>query len=586
MDIAWMESRPYQRSRASNHAFILVAIVLLGGAAVFALGLVAGRPITFPDETIYAELARNLAAGHGFDLAGAWTYGPIYPLLLAPIFWLAPSIHDGYLAARAFNAVAFASAAVPLWLIGRRFVTKRTALLLAAGGIALPASVYSTKLQTESVAYPVTMWTVLATLAVLARPTRRRQLLLLACLIAAPLVRFELLALTPSLLVTCLVCTPGPARARVRRLWPLVASALSAAVCVVLFLLVSAARGTNESHGLDLQLASLRGFVTQLAGMVAALDLHTGILPFALLLVVVLGLRRTSRIGAWAEGDARVLSMMTLLVAISLATVGSVYLAGIPAVSRPPAPPDRYLLYVVPLILILFARWIEHGAPRLSRMHWGAALAAGLPLIVAATQVHGRGLVATSNALSFMPWMFLRALTTGPWWLLVLAGYCAFCATVWTRARGGTGWLIQPVVSSITLITLCAFAYVSLGSWQAREHTPPGGWLDAHAHAEVVAVWINRPTSRQAFALWEINAMNRNLGRVYYLRQPDTLGPATKLVQGPDGTLLDDGKPVIARYALTSWRTPVVGRLITRSSGLALYRIKPPLRVATLDANQ
>ena len=103
---------------------------------------------------IYGDSARNLAAGHGLEVAGAplsvWTYGPLYLLLIAPIYRVAPSLHTAYLAARGLNCLFFASAAVPIYLFARRFVTKRSALIVAAGGIALPSSVYTTKLQTES----------------------------------------------------------------------------------------------------------------------------------------------------------------------------------------------------------------------------------------------------------------------------------------------------------------------------------------------------------------------------------------------------------------------------------------------------
>ncbi len=213
-------------------------------------------------------------------------------------------------------------------------------------------------------------------------------------------------------------------------------------------------------------------------------------------------------------------------------------------------------------------------------MRWVAPTAAALPLIVAATAVHGQGLVATSNALSFMPWMFFRALVAGPWWLFTLAAYCCLCAGLAMKGGLGRRWLVRPVTGALAVVTLCAFAYVSLGSWNARTRTPPTGWLDARTEADVIGVWVNRPTDRQAFALWEIDTMNRNLTRVHYVKQPDNLGPQTKLTEGSDGRLLDHGKPMSPRYVLTSWRTPVVGRLVALRSGLALYEVRPPLRLA------
>jgi hypothetical protein len=367
-------------------------------------------------------------------------------------------------------------------------------------------------------------------------------------------------------------------------LLPVIIGALSTAFAIALLVLASAAHGANESHGLQLHLVSLRGLAVQLVGMVAALDLYTGIIPFAVFLVLLFGIRRRLHPSALAEGEVRTLAVITLSLAVSLATLGSFYLAAIPAAARPPTPPDRYVFYVVPLMLILFAWWIEHGAPRPIAMRWVAPTAAVLPLIVAATAVDGPGLIATSNALSFMPWMFFRALVAGPWWLFTLAAYCCLCAGLAMNPGLGTRWLMKPVAGAIAVVTLCAFAYVSLGSWNAGTRTPPNGWLDARTDAAVIGVWVNRPTDRQAFALWEIDTMNRNLERVHYVEQPDNLGPQTKIKRGSDGRLLDHGKPMSPRYVLTSWRTPVVGRLVALSSGLALYEVRPPLRLAVARA--
>ena len=181
-----------------------------GAAILFTIGLAAGRPITFPDEVIYGDSARNLAAGHGLEVAGTplsvWTYGPLYLLFVAPIYRLAPSLHTAYLAARGLNCLLFASAAIPIYRIARRFVTKRSSLIVATGGIALPSSVYTTKLQTESLSYPVTMWVALE----FCRCWRCRPHGANSCsglLAAVPFTRFELIALAPASLATCLLCT-------------------------------------------------------------------------------------------------------------------------------------------------------------------------------------------------------------------------------------------------------------------------------------------------------------------------------------------------------------------------------------------
>src|SRR5258706_15515855 len=95
----------------TSRKLALPAIVFVGAAAIYAVGLFADRPITFPDEAVYADLARHLGAHGTFKVAGssfpALTFGPLYAVLLAPIFRFAPSAHAAYLGARGLNALLF-----------------------------------------------------------------------------------------------------------------------------------------------------------------------------------------------------------------------------------------------------------------------------------------------------------------------------------------------------------------------------------------------------------------------------------------------------------------------------------------------
>jgi hypothetical protein len=76
------------RRSSSRYKLALPAIVLFGGA-IYALGLLAARPITFPDEAVYAELARHLGANGMFQVAGAsfpaLTFGPLYAVLQSTV---------------------------------------------------------------------------------------------------------------------------------------------------------------------------------------------------------------------------------------------------------------------------------------------------------------------------------------------------------------------------------------------------------------------------------------------------------------------------------------------------------------------
>jgi hypothetical protein len=177
----------------------------------------------------------------------------------------------------------------------------------------------------------------------------------------------------------------------------------------------------------------------------------------------------------------------------------------------------------------------------------------------------------------------VHALTAGSWWLIPLGSYCALGALLLIGKKIAHRRVARYVVGSVALCTLCAFTYVALGSLNARLHSPPPGWLDARSNGTVVGVWGAQPTDRQAFAMWEVHVTNENLQRVYYLRQPDRLGPERKITETPDGRLIEDGSPIVARYVMTAASTRVVGRLVGRSHGLALYEVKQPVRLADVS---
>jgi len=216
---------PRRRSLAGRipvPSLALPILVLGGGVLIGALGLFAAIPNTFADEAIYVELGRHLGASGKFEILGvsfpALTYGPAYVALIAPIMRMSTTAREAYMMVRGLNALVFATAAIPTFLIALRAVSRRSALIVAAAAIALPASAYTTKLMTESLAYPVVLWTVLAAVRVVERPTGRRQFVLLLCVVLAAAVRFELLVLGPALALACAVAGTGGVRRRCRTL--------------------------------------------------------------------------------------------------------------------------------------------------------------------------------------------------------------------------------------------------------------------------------------------------------------------------------------------------------------------------------
>ena len=218
---AWLSRR--------TPALWLTGLILLSTGLRFLAARVTPAPSIFPDELIYFDLARSLAAAGELTVLGApfapWTYGVLYPLLLAPVVAIAGDAEAAYIAIKLVNCVLVSLAAVPAYLLARRFVPERRAILFSAVCLALPSLVYTTKVMTESLALPVFLLTVLGLQRAVERPTTGRQLAALALLAVAGLTRMQMVVLVPAYVGAVvasafLAAGAAPPREALRRFWP------------------------------------------------------------------------------------------------------------------------------------------------------------------------------------------------------------------------------------------------------------------------------------------------------------------------------------------------------------------------------
>src|SRR6187431_2980091 len=157
------------------------------GAVVAAAALVYGAaaqlvpmPVLNPDELRYTLAARALADGEWLSLRGhEYGYGPLYPTVLAPIVALAGNIETAYPWFKAANALLFALAAVPVYFIARRLLSEWWSVGVAAMSVAIPSSVYTSLVLTESAAYLTSSIALLFLVLALEHPSPRRQLALI-----------------------------------------------------------------------------------------------------------------------------------------------------------------------------------------------------------------------------------------------------------------------------------------------------------------------------------------------------------------------------------------------------------------------
>jgi dolichyl-phosphate-mannose-protein mannosyltransferase len=584
----------------------LTALVLASALARFVVALRSPAPWIFPDEWIYAELARNFGdSGHFLVWGTHWpvrTFGPLYPALISPAYRLTGSVEHAYMVVRAVNCVLMSLAAIPAYLLARRLLDRGLAFLAAVLVLLVPSMVYTTKVMTENLAYPVFLATVLAFVRALERPSTGRQAAALGLIALSFLARGEMLVLLPAYLCGILLLAILDGRSNERRastgtLLPALRSyrftwlaVLCGAILVVAAPLAAGRSPAVLLGGHEHLLDDVRLLETPrwLLYQLAELDLAVGVVPFAaFLLVLALVLREPG-----SSRAARIFIAVAAPVFACLMLLGAVY-----GTQPRPLPHvfERYVFYVMPLLLIAVLFWLQQGLPRPRR--WTAA-AAGLAFVLPATLPYAtllnrREWGVSSSTPGLVPWALLRPVF-GVHALLVVVILALTASLVLLFLRTGpkrSGFVAMAVLCNLWIVTL--FVATADGSVSGRAGTYQGSaraWVDEAVgpDADVGALWTGSvgPDEREALAVLETQFFNRSVRAIYHLDKPIKEGiPSRPLAVR--GTVLvlgsgpEAGRPLSLDYVFTNEAYPLAGRPVARNAEvhLVLYRVGGPVRV-------
>jgi hypothetical protein len=353
-------------------------LVLGGGLALLTTQVTDWYVMT--DELLYERLALGVAQLHSplphvhGELIG--NINQLYPLMLAPLLSgrLVPhGLHDAHL----LNALVMSSACIPGCLLAYR-ITGNRRLSYAVGvlTVAMPWIALSSFVMTESVAYPAFAWAVLAMHNAVVSPRPRNDLLLLVAIGVAILARTQfavLLAIVPLALLLD--------RFRPRQL--VAQHRVLAGTYVALALAAIGLAVAGElSHALGTYSVTAEGNLTP-SGMprsllehLTPLGLGLGIAPFILAVAwpVTALVRERTR-------DQRAYASIAVVTALALLFEVTSYDLRFGAGRLH----DRYLFYLVPLLLISCAAMVrEREWPRWAVFGAGALLAmafAFMPII-------------------------------------------------------------------------------------------------------------------------------------------------------------------------------------------------------------
>ncbi|HEU4450168.1 MAG TPA: hypothetical protein VFR63_09355 [Gaiellaceae bacterium] len=543
MSVAARTTPRVQARRAVLARVGLGAAPALAALVAASFGLRAGlawlraTPTFFPDEYIYAELARTLVEGGRPLVRDASADFPalLQPILTAPA-WLVDDVETSFRIVQTLGALLMSLAAVPVFLLARRVgLGSRLALVLAALALVVPDVLYSGFVLAEPIAYPLALAAVLAGVAALARPGRRAQVgfLALAGLAAFARVQFAVLPL-------CFLAAVVAVGLRERRLRAALREQAIAVGVVALPAVALLAVGPSRALGfyegvLDLDVASVA--MARWVGVDAMMLVYASgvVLAPGAVLGLWLALRRPRSREELAFG--------ALAAAIVVALVLEAAAYGLEGRVQ-----ERYFFYAVPLVGIAFALYASRGWPH--RLAHGA-LAAGLVAVAARVPLSG---YAAGDGKTSAPTLFAMARLeqllgdVGLASLVLALGVTLLLAVVVaTTRRPGTA---TPVALGLALavsatVSAAAVSFTLTNAERIRRDTlgPQPSFVD-RSGVEGSAMLQTRTSDRgtaSEYLFW-----NRSVEAVYLLpgAQPPDAFAATRLTIAPDGTLLAGGKPV------------------------------------------
>jgi hypothetical protein len=556
----------------------LAALVLLGAGTLAILASRVRDWVVMTDELQYAKLATHIGQTlsplptlRGVHVS---SYAQVYPLLLSPLYGtLAAPTAFG--AAHLLNAVLFAAAAIPVYLLAREVgLSTRWRLVCAALALVLPWNVETAFVLTESAAYPVFCWTTFALVRAITDPSRRRDALALGTIVLAVFTRTQFLVLAGVLPVAVLL-HDGRAAPRRHRLL-----AAAYAVAAVAAVVVQATGGLSRVLG-NYAVTATHGSLLpwkaiELAG--AHLDLvgvGVGVLP------LLLG-------GAWIVTNAIrrspfALVALVTIVALTLETASydARFGGGLTGIR------GRYLFYVAPLLLIATALLLaERHVPRVAL----AGVTSFFAITVLAhdfPRIAGFYVDAPVEVLND----FIQSSGGAPF--VALAGIVLALAVAVPR------WNAQRLAVAVIAFVFAASLATSELAWSRLlgSHGPSGrpvqgvnglvlDWVDRmlpHGAHSAMIPYVNPPDwGRAALLWWDVEFWNGSVDRVFVVDKHWEYAPFPHRELRPDSvTGVFPGtahEPEYVVAAVADARFRLAGTSVARNYDLDVLRVERPYR--------
>jgi len=579
---------------------LALGLIVVGSFALYTvLGVAVDVPRVHPDEVRYVIAASSLVEGEGLSLRGEdYGFGPLLALVLAAILRVAGSVDAAYDWFKAANALFFALAAVPVYLLARRLVSSWWAVLAAGLSVAIPSSISVGTVMTESLSYLLAAWSLYAIALALERPTVLRQLAVLAAIAAAFFTRPQfgiLYATWVGALVLLWLLAPGTrprTRGELVGLWP---TALPVVVGVLGFVArLASGASARDSFGAYWEL--WRGYDPLLVAKwfvyhLGDFAVYFAVVPLAVAPVVLWQLGRMGR-----DGSRPAAAFVSLFAAANV--------SGLLVVAAFTSTPwgydrlhDRYGFYLVPLWLLAFVVWLASGLPRpLLTTAAGALAAVVLVGVLPYRQLANEaGIDTVPGAL----WLWVEGRLAGPG---PASGQLALALFV--IALLGTALLVPRKLGRVALPALVATGLLASSgfAWERLIDAPEdrvfaGGleraWIDRRlpGNVPVTKLYVDTPcgSTLERHALFLTEFFNETVDRAAYVggSVPDGIQLERVDVSGTGTLELSPGNPLRADHVYTQSGVQLAGRRVAEGTagGLVLWDVGGTVRVVGATSN-
>jgi hypothetical protein len=572
----------------------LAAVVGISTCVRVGLALRVPSPWILPDEIVYSELAKSIAAGERPSVRGVPVsgWGEVYPTLISPAWLVAENLFAAYHAALVINSFVMSLAAVPAYFLARLFVARSPSLVVAAMTVLVPSMTYTGAVMTENACYPVFLLAVLLVARAVRAPSAGNQTLAILGLGVLAVTRIQGAALVGAyagaVAVYAWTGVPEERRAYLRRFAPTAVVLLLTAAGPAL---VSAASGDGVLGWLGTRSGTLDGFhpgelLQWPLYLLGGLLLYVAVVPAAATAIVAAR-------GLVPRAPERLRLFAAVVVPTVLALVGSVSLVSAALdVDGTENLNERYVFYVVPLLFVGLALWIDDGLRRPKRSIWLVLI--GCLLATVFLPIDRLAYNAAFQSPSLLLWISV-ADSRVPL-VVLLTGFVLLCGALWLRCsprRSGRLWIL---VGSWLVLTGAVAVHDAVGPARyfsrAYEGTRPS-WVDeaVPTGSRVPVLWDQRRADASPELLYYLLAVtelfNSSIADVERIGPPtyyETFLPTAPASFGPERVVLDRrGEPIRAPYVLVTCRTPVVGRVVAEGArgGLQLVEVHGPLRRST-----